>query len=274
MMKKIIFDEKPKNDIELRSRLRHFSTPRTIEKSYGKFPSLSGYMNEEKFLAFEDISYLPSIVTIIQDTKCIEYEREDAFHMSYVENSEDKQGWKHEVRVKEQPRMRSAIEHVQLETPKGKIVLQSRVAEDKEDFRTESKLNLIKNGELTNNHLLRAVYKKKTDYIEQKSPIRIILIMDDGKERIEKQYSLQEDGQYLVEDRDSEENMEDMKETTVSLESIKKLIENKQISFEMPKALEQYITGTYEMLEEAETIAKEIKKRKLDKNTIGKEMEH
>ena len=70
--------------------------------------------------------------------------------------------------------------------------------------------------------------------IEQKSPIRIILIMDDGKERIE----------------------------------------NKQISFEMPKALEQYITGTYEMLEEAETIAKEIKKRKLDKNTIGKEMEH
>ena len=110
--------------------------------------------------------------------------------------------------------------------------------------------------------------------IEQKSPIRIILIMDDGETRIDKQYSLQEDGQYLVEDRDSEENMEDMKETTVSLESIKKLIENKQISFEMPKALEQYITGTYEMLEEAETIAKEIKKRKLDKNTIGEEKEH
>ena len=75
---------------------------------------------------------------------------------------------------------------------------------------------------------------EKKIIIEQKSPIRIILIMDDGKERIE----------------------------------------NKQISFEMPKALEQYITGTYEMLEEAETIAKEIKKRKLDKNTIGKEMEH
>ena len=75
---------------------------------------------------------------------------------------------------------------------------------------------------------------EKKIIIEQKSPIRINLIMDDGKERIE----------------------------------------NKQISFEMPKTLEEYITGTYEMLEKAETIAKEIKKRKLDKNTIGKEMEH
>ena len=75
---------------------------------------------------------------------------------------------------------------------------------------------------------------EKKIIIEQKSPIRIILIMDDGKERIE----------------------------------------NKQISFEMPKALEQYITGTYEMLEKAETIAKEIKKRKLDKNTIGEEKEY
>ena len=75
---------------------------------------------------------------------------------------------------------------------------------------------------------------EKKIIIEQKSPLRIILIMDDGKERIE----------------------------------------NKQISFEMPKALEQYITGTYEMLEKAETIAKEIKKRKLDKNTIGEEKEY
>lgn len=272
-MEKITYDEKPKNDVQLRSRLRYFSTPRTIERSYGKLPSLSGYMNGEKFLAFEGISDLPSIVTIIQNTKYIEYERKDALYMSYIENSEDKQGWKHEVRVGEQSRMRSASEHVQLETPKGKIFLQSGIIETKEDFQTESKLNLIKNGKSTN-YLLRAIYNKKSDYIEQKSPIRIILIMDDRETRINKQYILQEDEQYLVEDRDSEENMEDMKETTVSLESIKKLIENKQISFEMPKALEQYITGTYEMLEEAETIAKEIKKRKLDKNTIGEEMEH
>ena len=272
-MEKITFDEKTKNDIQLRSRLRHFSTDKIIERSYGKLPSLSGYMNGEKFLAFEGLNYLPSIVTIIQNTKCIEYNREDDSHMYYVKNSEDEQGWKHELRVNEQPNMQAAIESIHLETPKGKIVLQSRVAEDKDDFRTESKVILARKDLLTN-YLLRAVYNKKTDYIQQKSPIRIILIMDDGKERIERQYSLQEDGQYLVEYRGSEENMENTEETTVSLEGIKKLIENKQISFEMPKFLEEYITGGYGTLEEVEAIAEEIQKRKLDKNTMGEEMEH
>ena len=272
-MEKITFDEKTKNDIQLRSRLRHFSTDKIIERSYGKLPSLSGYMNGEKFLAFEGLNYLPSIVTIIQNTKCIEYNREDDSHMYYVENSEDEQGWKHELRVNEQPNMQAAIESIHLETPKGKIVLQSRVAEDKDDFRTESKVILARKDLLTN-YLLRAVYNKKTDYIQQKSPIRIILIMDDGKERIETQYSLQEDGQYLVEYRGSEENMENTEETTVSLEGIKKLIENKQISFEMPKFLEEYIAGGYGTLEEVEAIAEEIQKRKLDKNTMGEEMEH
>ena len=67
---------------------------------------------------------------------------------------------------------------------------------------------------------------------------------------------------------------ENTEETTVSLEGIKKLIENKQISFEMPKFLEEYITGGYGTLEEVEAIAEEIQKRKLDKNTMGEEMEH
>lgn len=169
--------------------------------------------------------------------------------------------------------MQSVTEDMHLETPMGKIFLTSRIAEDEQDFRTESKVHVTKGKGMVANYLLRATYKEKKDYIEQKLPIKITLIMNNGKERLGKYYTLQEDGQYVAQDINPEKDEKNEMKTSISLGDIKKLIENKEISFEMPKALEQYITGTYDIPEEVKIIAEEIEKRNLDKNTIGEEME-
>lgn len=274
MTKEIIFDEKPKNDRKLKNRLQYFNKGAQIGKGYEENPSVTGQIDGEKFMAFERTDSVQKEIAIIQNRKSMEYNGEDSSHILYTESTKDEQGWHHQLRLNIGPTMQSATENMQLETPMGNIILTSRIAEDEEDFRTESKVHVTKGKGMVANYLLRATYKEKKDYIEQKLPIKITLIMNNGKEGLGKYYMLQEDGQYLAQDINPEKDEKNEMKTFISLEDIKKLIENKEISFEMPKALEQYITGTYDIPEEVKIIAEEIEKRKLDKNTVGEEMEH
>ena len=224
-------------------------------------------------MAFERTDSVQKEIAIIQNRKSMEYNGEDSSHILYTESTKDEQGWHHQLRLNIGPTMQSATEDMQLETPMGNIILTSRIVEDEEDFRTESKVHVTKGKGMVANYLLRATYKKKKDYIEQKLPIKITLIMNNGAERFGRYYMLQEDGQYLVEEINSGTNVQDEEEKKITLEKIKKLIQNKEISFEMPKELEQYIVGTYDIPEEVKIIVEEIEKRKLNKNTIGEEME-
>ena len=274
MTKEIIFDRKPKNDRNLKNRLQHFRKGIQIGNGYEENPSVTGQIDGEKFMAFERMDSKKKEIAIIQNSKCMEYDSTDFSHIFYIERSKDEQGWQHQLRLKIEPTMQSATEDMQLETPKGTIILTSRIAEDEEDFITESKVHVIKGRGMMANYMLRATYKEKKDYIEQKLPIKITLIMNNGKERLGKYYILQEDGKYLAENINSKRNEKNKMKTSISLENIKKLIENKEISFEMPKTLEQYITGSYDIPEEVKIIAEEIEKRKLDKNTVGEEMEY
>lgn len=273
MKKKIIFDKKSKSDRKLKKTLEYFTKDKNVEKIHRKSASLTGMIDGENFMAFEQWGGIPNEITIVQNRKCMQYNSEDSSHIFYVESSKDKQGWDRQLRLSITPEMQSATEEMLLETPMGCISLIGRILETEEDFRTESKVHVSKQGGMVANYLLRVMYKEKKDYIEQKLPMKITLIMNNSKEEIRKHYTLQEDEQYLAENINYGKNKENEIKTFVTLEDIKRLIENKEISFEMPKALEQYITGTYNIPEEVKTIVEEIEKRKLNKNTIGEEME-
>lgn len=273
MKKEIIFDKKSKSDRKLKKTLEYFNKDKNVEKFHRKSASLTGMLDGENFMAFEQLGFAPNEITIVQNRKCMEYNSEDSSHIFYTESRKDEQGWYHQLRLRITPAMQSVTEEMQLETPMGNIILISRTSETEEDFRTESKVHVSKEKGIVADYLLRVMYKGKKDYIEQKLPMKITLIMDNGREKLSKYYTLQEDGQYLAENINPKKNMANEIKTTVSLENIKRLIENKEISFEMPKELEQYITGTYGIPEEVKTIVEEIEKRKLNKNTIGEEME-